>query len=196
MRLKLLAALFAGGVVFSSSVFAHEPSNAAMLSNTCNGCHGTDGHSAGPNMPNLGGVPSNYIIDQMKNFKSGERKSSIMGRLAKAYTDDEIAAMASFFSTQKYKPAAQPAADAAKVARGKEIHKDRCEKCHEDGGKVSTDSEGILAGQWKEYLEITFKEFRAKSRPMPKKMAAKIEGEGPLSEADIDALVHFYTSQK
>lgn len=194
MRLKLLAALFAGGVVFSSSVMAHEPSNAAMLSNTCNGCHGTDGHSAGPNMPNIGGVPSNYIIEQMKNFKSGERKSSIMGRLAKAYSDEEIAAMASFFSTQKYKGATQPT-DAAKVARGKEIHKDRCEKCHEDGGKVGAD-EGILAGQWKEYMEISFKEFRTKARPMPKKMAAKIEGEGPLNEADIDALVHFYASQK
>lgn len=195
MRLKLLVALFAGGVAFSSAALAHDPSYAAMLSNTCNGCHGTDGHSAGPNMPNLGGVGSNYIVEQMKNFKSGERKSSIMGRLAKAYSDEDIAAMASFFSTQKYKMAAQPAADAAKVARGKEIHKERCEKCHEEGGKVGVD-EGILAGQWKEYLEITFKEFRAKNRPMPKKMAAKIEGDGPLSDADIDALVHFYTSQK
>lgn len=194
MRLKLLAALVAGGIVFSSSALAHEPSNAAMLSNTCNGCHGTDGQSAGPNMPNIGGVSSTYIVEQMKNFKTGERKSSIMGRLAKAYSDEEIAAIASFFSTQKYRGAAQPT-DAAKVARGKEIHKDRCEKCHEDGGKVGAD-EGILAGQWKEYMEITFKEFRSKARPMPKKMAAKIEGEGPLNEADIDALVHFYASQK
>lgn len=195
MRLKLLVALFAGGVVFSGSVFAHEPSMSAMLSNTCNGCHGTEGHNAGPNMPNLGGVPSNYIIDQMKNFKSGERKSSIMGRLAKAYSDDEIAAMASFFSTQKYKPAVQPT-DAAKVAIGKKIHEERCGKCHEEGGKVSTDSEGILAGQYKEYLEIAFREFHAKSRPMPKKMEAKIAGENPLSAADIDALVHFYASQR
>lgn len=194
MRLKLLAALFAGGVVFSSSVLAHEPTPSAMLSNTCNGCHGTDGHSAGPNMPNLGGVPSNYIVEQMKNFKSGERKSSIMGRLAKAYSDEEIALIASFFSTQKYQGAAQPT-DAAKVARGKEVHKERCEKCHEEGGKVGQD-EGILAGQWKEYMDITFKEFRSKARPMPKKMAAKIEGEAPLNDADIDALVHFYASQK
>lgn len=194
MRLKLLVALFAGGVAISSSAFAHEPSQAAMLSNTCNGCHGTDGHSAGPNMPHLGGVGSTYIVEQMKNFKSGERKSSIMGRLAKAYSDDEIAAMASYFSTQKYKGVEQPT-DAAKVSRGKEIHKDRCEKCHEEGGKIGAD-EGILAGQWKEYLEISFKEFRTKSRPMPKKMAAKIEGEGPLNDADIDALVHFYASQK
>ncbi len=194
MRLKLLAAMFAGGIVFSSAALAHEPSVAAMLSNTCNGCHGTEGHNAGPNMPNLGGVPSNYIIEQMKNFKSGERKSTIMGRLAKAYTDDEIASMASYFTTQKYVAANQPT-DPAKVAHGKKLHDERCGKCHEDNGKSGQD-EGILAGQYREYLEIAFKEFRAKSRPMPKKMAAKIEGEGPLNEADIDALVHFYASQK
>ncbi|MBS4096551.1 MAG: cytochrome c4 [Sulfuricella sp.] len=194
MRLKLLAALFAGGVVFSSSVLAHEPSVAAMLSNTCNGCHGTNGNSAGPNTANLGGVSSNYIVEQMKNFKSGERKSSIMGRLAKAYSDEEIALIGSFYSTQKYVGATQPT-DAAKVARGKDLHKERCEKCHEEGGKVGQD-EGILAGQWKETLGIAFNEFRSKARPMPKKMAAKIEGEAPLNDADIDALVHFYASQK
>jgi sulfide dehydrogenase cytochrome subunit len=193
MKLKLAVALIAGGVAISSSALAHEPSNSSMLSNTCNGCHGTDGASAGVN-PTVGGMAQTYIIDQMKKFKSGERPSSIMGRLAKAYTDDEIAAIASYYSTHKYVLAKQDT-DAAKVARGKQIHMDRCEKCHEDGGKVGED-EGILAGQWKDYLKITFEEFRSKKREMPKKMAAKIAGAGPLSDEDIDALIEFYASQK
>ena len=193
MRLKLLVALFAGGVAISSAAFAHEPSNSSMLSNTCNGCHGTDGASAGFN-PTVGGMPQTYIIDQMKKFKSGERPSSIMGRLAKAYSDDEIAAIASYYSTHKYVMAKQTT-DAAKVARGKEIHKERCEKCHEDNGKNGDDG-GVIAGQWKDYLKITFQEFRSKKREMPKKMAAKIVGEGPLSDADIDALIEFYASQQ
>lgn len=194
MRLKLITALLAGGVVFSASVLAHEPSNTAMLANTCNGCHGTGGVSAGPNMPNLGGVPSSYIVDQMKAFKSGERPSSIMGRLAKAYSDDEIAAMASFYSTHKYMGAKQPT-DAAKVARGKELHEERCKKCHTENGRDSEDG-GIVAGQWKEYLQISMSEFRSGKRPMPKKMAAKIDGEGKLSDADVEALIHFYASQQ
>lgn len=193
MRLKLLMALFAGGIAFSASASAHEPSYTAMMANTCNGCHGTDGVSAGPNMPNLGGVPANYMIDQMKQFKSGERPSSVMGRLAKGYSDEDFAAMAKFFASMKYVGAKQPVDD-AKVAKGKALHEDRCEKCHEKGGTVGAD-EGILAGQWKEYMEISFNEYRSGKRKMPKKMAAKIEGEGKLSDADVEALIHFYASQ-
>ena len=193
MRLKLITALLAGGVVFSASALAHEPSYTVMLSTTCNGCHGTDGHSAGPNMPNLGGLPSSYIVDQMKLFKSGERPSSIMGRLAKAYSDEEIAAMASFYSTHKYVSAKQPV-DAAKVAQGKKLH-ERCKKCHTENGRESEDG-GIIAGQWKETLQIAMSEFRSGKRKMPKKMAEKVDGDNKLSDEDVEALIHFYASQQ
>lgn len=193
MRLKLLMALFAGGVAFSASALAQEPTYAAMMANTCNGCHGTNGVSAGPNMPHLGGVPANYMVDQMKQFKSGERPSSVMGRLAKGYSDEDFTAMAKYFAAMKYVGANQPT-DADKVAKGKALHDDRCEKCHEKGGSVGAD-EGILAGQWKETLEIAFKEYRSGKRQMPKKMAAKVEGDNKLTDADCEALVHFYASQ-
>jgi len=186
-------ALIAGGMAFSASALAHEPSYTAMMANTCNGCHGTDGVSAGPNMPNLGGVPANYMVEQMKLFKSGERPSSVMGRLAKGYSEGDFTAMAKYFAAMKYVGAKQPVDD-AKAARGKVVHEERCEKCHEKGGSVGAD-EGILAGQWLEYLQISMNEFRSGKRPMPKKMAAKIEGEGKLSDADVEALVHFYASQ-
>lgn len=194
MRIKFILALFVAGAAFSAPTLAHEPSYTGMLANTCNGCHGTDGHSAGPNMPNLGGVPPGYIIDQMKRFKSGERSSTIMGRLAKAYSDDEIAAMASFYSAHKYVAAKQPV-DAAKAAKGKKLHDERCKKCHTDDGRDSEEG-GIVAGQWKEYLHISLNEFRAGKRPMPKKMAEKMEGDNKLSDEDVEALVHFYASQQ
>lgn len=194
MRFKLLMALFAGGMAISASASAMEPSYTAMMANTCNGCHGTDGVSAGPNMPNLAGVPANYMVDQMKLFKSGERPSSVMGRLAKGFSDEDIAAMAKFFAAFKYVSAKQPV-DESKLARGKELHDDRCEKCHVENGRKAED-EGIIAGQWIEYLQISMNEYRSGKRKMPKKMAAKIEGEGKLSDADVEALIHFYASQQ
>lgn len=194
MRLKLIMALLAGGAVFSTSALAIEPSYTVMLSNTCNGCHGTGGNSAGPNMPNLGGVPSSYTVDQMKMFKSGERPSSIMGRIAKAYSDDDIAAMASYYSTHKYVSAKQ-ATDPAKVAKGMKLHNERCKKCHTENGKDSEDG-GIIAGQWIEYLQIAMDEYGSGKRKMPKKMAEKIQGDNKLSNEDIDALIHFYASQQ
>jgi sulfide dehydrogenase cytochrome subunit len=191
MNLKLInLALLAGGLAASSSLWA-AASTPAMLSNTCAGCHGTNGASAGPSMPILAGQPAEYIVDSMKKFKSGERPSSIMGRLAKAYTDDDFRAMGEFFGEKKFIRHSQ-VVDAAKVTKGKQVHEQNCKKCHQEGGRESEDG-GVIAGQWKEYLQITMSDFRSKARPMPKKMAEKFEG---LNQDELDALIHFYASQQ
>lgn len=192
MKLKLLnLALLVGGLAVSSSLWAAGPTSAAMLSNTCNGCHGTNGASAGPSMPIIGGQTPGYIEDAMKKFKSGERASSIMGRLAKAYSDEDFKAMDKFFAEMKFvrtKQATLP----AKVALGKKVHEQNCKKCHLENGRESEDG-GVIAGQWAEYLQISMNEFQDKKRPMPKKMAEKFEG---LNKDDVDALIHFYASQQ
>ncbi|MDD5331178.1 MAG: c-type cytochrome [Sulfuricella sp.] len=191
MRIKSIhLALLAGGIAVSSSLWA-AGSSPAMLSNTCGGCHGTNGASVGPSMPTLGGQPAEYIVDTMKQFKSGERPSTIMGRLAKAYSDEDIKAMGEFFAAKKFVRHPQPV-DASKVAKGKKVHEQNCGKCHEKGGRESDDG-GVLAGQWKEYLQITMNEFQSKARPMPSKMAKKLEA---LSQEDLDALINFYASQR
>ena len=88
----------AGGLLVSLSCGA-TPSG-AMLGNTCAGCHGTNGVSVG-SAPSLKGLPPDYIVTAMKAFRSGERPSTIMGRIAKGYNDEEIAAMAKFFGDMK-----------------------------------------------------------------------------------------------
>ncbi|MDZ7657592.1 MAG: c-type cytochrome [Sulfurimicrobium sp.] len=174
--------------------WAESPSQAAMLSNTCAGCHGTNGSSAGPSMPTIAGMPEVYLLETMKKFKSGERPSSIMGRLAKAYSDEEIKIMVDFFAKHPFGREKQEV-DAAKVSIGKQIHEQRCKKCHMDNGRDSEDS-GILAGQWKEYLQISMREFRSGKRPMPEKMKEKVEGEGKLTPEEVEAVIHFYASQQ
>jgi hypothetical protein len=77
-------ALAAGAWAISAAALAAPPS-AAMLSNACAGCHGTHGASAGPSMPTLAGQDKDAIVESMKDFKSGKRPSTIMGRLAKGY---------------------------------------------------------------------------------------------------------------
>lgn len=191
MNLKLLnLALLAGGIAASSSLWA-AGQTPAMLSNTCSACHGQFGQAVGPSIPTLAGQPAGYIADAMKKFKSGERPSTVMGRLAKAYSDDDFNAMGDFFSQQKFLRYKQDV-DAAKVAKGKELHSQNCKKCHQEDGRESEDG-GVIAGQWSEYLQITMGDFLAKKRPMPKKMAEKFEG---LSKDDVDALMHFYAGQQ
>lgn len=192
MRRKMIRVVFTvGGLLASSALWAAGPTPAAMLSNTCAGCHGTNGASAGPSSPILGGQPAGYIAAEMKKFKSGERPSTIMGKLARAYSDEDFLAMDAFFAKEKFVRDKQQV-DPAKVAQGKQLHEQNCKKCHLDGGRDSEDG-GILAGQWKEYLQIAVDEFQAGKRHMPKKMAAKLK---ELSKDDLDALVQYYASQQ
>ena len=106
-----------------------------------------------------------------------------MGRVAKAYSDDDFNAMGEFFSQKMFVRYPQKV-DAAKVAKGKELHEQNCKKCHMENGRESEDG-GVIAGQWSEYLHITMDDFASKKRAMPKKMAEKIEG---LSKDDARCL--------
>lgn len=207
MRNKTLkyALLLVSGFALSSPVWADEnecPDNydkarGAMLGNTCAGCHGTNGSSVGPASPVIGGLAAETITQAMQDYKSGERPSTIMGRIAKGYTDAEIEAMAGFFCEQKFVPAKQEF-DADKAAAGKELHdKFKCEKCHEEGGTEDEEGTSILAGQWKTYLQYEFADFQAKHRGMPKKMKRAMK---KLFKKDADAhleqIIEYYASQQ
>jgi cytochrome c553 len=78
---------------------AAPPASPRMLAQTCAGCHGPNGKSQG-SIPGLQGLPADYIVHAMKDFKSGERPSTIMQRHAKGYTDEEIQAIAKFYAEQ------------------------------------------------------------------------------------------------
>ena len=73
----------------------------------CGFCHRADG-PGGPENSNIAGLPAAYIVQQMADYKSGARKTSVPGRnvdlmisLAKAATDAEIEAAAAYFSALK-----------------------------------------------------------------------------------------------
>lgn len=67
---------------------------------TCNGCHGTDGVSKGA-APSLKGMPADYHAKALKAFKTGGRPSTIMGRIAKGYDDEELEAVAKYYESLK-----------------------------------------------------------------------------------------------
>ena len=179
------------GFALSSPAWAVSAATPAMLSNTCNACHGTDGNSAGAGNPTIAGLSVDYFETAMKQFRSGERPSTIMGRLAKGYSDEQLKAMAEYFAAKKFLRAKQTF-DAGKLAQGKELHAKRCNMCHSQGGSNSG-AGGVLAGQWKEYVQITLAEFRSGKRKAPELMARRMEG---LTDAEYDALINYYASQQ
>ncbi len=183
--------LAAGLIALSSAALAAPPSP-AMLSNACAGCHGTGGASAGPSMPSLAGQSRVAIVEAMKGFKSGERPSTVMGRLAKAYTDADFEAMGAFFSGQKPFPNSG-SADMAKAAQGADLHAKHCARCHVEDGKEIKDNSPVMAGQWVQYLEIQMHDYASGKRKMFDRKEEKMK---PLSKQELEAIAHFYASVK
>ena len=170
--------------------------SASMLANTCAGCHGTNGASQGPASPTIGGLSPDYFIEMMEGFASGDIPSTIMGRIAKGYTEDEIKVMADFYASKPF-IAAKQNFDASLVKQGAKLHDKYCEKCHADGATSAEDDSGIMAGQWTEYLQIQMADFQAGDPKPPKKMKKQMEKmldkEG---SAGITALINYYASQQ
>jgi sulfide dehydrogenase cytochrome subunit len=69
-----------------------------MLAQTCAGCHGTQGEIRDSAFVPLAGLPESRFIQAMQAFKDGSRPSTLMGALARAFSDQEIAAMAAYFA--------------------------------------------------------------------------------------------------
>lgn len=184
-------ALVAGALAISATAYAAPPTP-AMLANACAGCHGTNGGSAGPAMPSLAGQSKEAIVEALKKFKSGERPSTIMGRLAKGYSDAEIVSLGDFFSAQKLHTTDQPL-DKARVAKGAALQEANCSRCHIDDGKEGKDDTPAMASQWLPYMQMQMALYLNGTRKMPEKMAEKVK---PLSVDELESLLHFYASVK
>ena len=162
------------------------------LANPCAGCHGTNGYSMQP-MPIIAGLTSAYLNTTLQKYKTGKRASTIMGRIAKGYSDDELAAITSFFASQYWLSPVQEV-DPMLVERGRRLHVEKCETCHRDNGRYQDDNTPRLAGQWREYLEIVLQEYWQPERHMGDLFMKLVLR--PLRPEDLTALAHFYASHK
>ncbi|MBW7852434.1 MAG: c-type cytochrome [Rhodospirillales bacterium] len=72
----------------------------AVLAGSCANCHGTDGHSPGA-IPSLAGKKEEDLLKALTAFKQGKAKVTVMTRLAKGYTDEQLAALAHYFATRE-----------------------------------------------------------------------------------------------
>ena len=173
-KIKMIpAAVLASGMLLSGTATAGGAS-ANALSYTCAGCHGFMGNSTGPATPTIAGASQEYFTETMKGYKDGSIASTIMGRIAKGYSDEQFALMGEFFSQQK-PVAAKQEFDAKLAKKGAKLHDKYCEKCHAEGATSAEDDSGILAGQWTPYLEYTLSDYHAGTREMSKKMKKKVK---------------------
>lgn len=70
------------------------------MAQTCYVCHGPGAKGAGQIVA-LAGLPKDHLARQMADFKADKRPGTIMNRIAKGYTDEQLALIAEYLAAQK-----------------------------------------------------------------------------------------------
>ena len=67
----------------------------------CAICHGQNGLSTLPNAPHLAGQPAIYLEEQLKAYRSGQRRNEVMAVIARPLSDEDIANLAAWYASIK-----------------------------------------------------------------------------------------------
>ena len=98
---RVLAAAF--GVAVGAAGLAPPPAAAAdvqVLANSCSGCH-TTSDTLTTAIPRIRGLPEPVFLEAMRAFRAGQRAATVMDRLAKGLTEDEIRQLAAYFGARR-----------------------------------------------------------------------------------------------
>lgn len=161
---------------------------------TCVACHNQDGNSSVPSYPKLAGQNVKYLLKQLQEIKSGDRSAPLMTGLLDDFTDQDLEAIATYYSQQK------PTIGRAKkenLELGELIYRagnleagiPACTGCHSPNG-TGNSAAGFpaLSGQHAEYTASQLRAFRSKERsngPMMMDISER------LSDAEIDAVSNY-----
>ena len=67
---------------------------------SCSGCHSARATAAAP-VPRLYGRDAGEMLTAMAAFRGGSLPSTVMNRIAKGFSDDELRPIAAWFAAQK-----------------------------------------------------------------------------------------------
>ena len=126
---------------------------------TCKLCHGSDGNSPREVLPILAGERPEYLLKRWYELINGNGESNTASRMAKRITEDEMTALALYFSAQRRQPVAY---NAELAAAGKPLFEEKCQKCHHADGRGEHDMP-IIAGQQAAYMTRTLLRYRNKT---------------------------------
>lgn len=87
-RRAVMVLLGAAGFL-AGTAHAQEISRAAIIAATCYTCHGTHGVSPG-SIPSINEISAERMQSILDGYRTGKRASTVMGRHASGYTDEEI----------------------------------------------------------------------------------------------------------
>jgi len=165
----------------------------------CAACHGADGNSVVPNWPKLAGQYAPYLQRQLGLIKGGQRTVPEMAGIVISLSDQDMADLAAWFSSQT---ASAGLTDEALRASGELIYRSgnaetnvpACMSCHGPAGEGNPLS-GYphLAGQHSVYTEKMLTGFRAGTTWGADDSNSKIMADvaNRLTDAEIKAVASY-----
>jgi cytochrome c553 len=183
------------GTLAAASAFAQQPQptgnaqRGAVMASTCLGCHGIQGYrNAYPDyaVPRLAGQHPGYLIDALKEYRSGARQYPTMHLQALSLSDQDIADVAAYLASKPIEAASnasQPEAPKAAAV---------CMSCHGANGIGVTPMYPSLAGQQESYIARAIQEYQTGYRKNPI-MNGMV---GSLKPEEITAVAEYFSSLK
>lgn len=187
-------------ITLSAAVMAFEggnPQAGQQKAAVCTGCHGSDGNSPSGQFPSLAGQHASYLYEQLRYFKSGQRKSPIMQLQAATLSAQDMQDLAAYFAAQTLRIGV---ADKALVEQGEQLFRGglaangvpACTGCHGPAG-MGNPPAGYprISGQKAAYLVQQLQDYRAGKRSdYPRgKIMQGVAAE--LTDKEIEALASF-----
>lgn len=163
----------------------------------CMGCHGEDGNSSDPLIPKLSGQYGVHIAKQVRNYQSSYRTHQIMGAVAAAVTDEDLADISAYFAVQPLMKGASPSDNPI----GKNLFEKGdlsrmtvpCGNCHGATGKGQNPRNPVfpvIGGQHKDYLLAQLLIFKKGERNNSPGGIMNITVQR-LSDAELEALAEY-----
>lgn len=175
---------------------AQEPAAVSTPLALCVGCHAPGEAPAAPIFPSLSGQHAEYLIKQLKDYKTGRRLSPIMVPPLSTVQGRDIVALAEFFSRQP-PVAAHASENGALAERGRDIYHNgvpsagvaNCAGCHAADG-AGSGRFPRLAGLAPAYVEQQLADFKAGTRDNDPARVMRVVA-GRLSDDDIKAVAEY-----
>jgi cytochrome c553 len=172
-----------------------------IAANVCAACHMADGNSAGAPNPKLAGQHADYLVKQLREYKSKKRDNAVMAGMATPLSEADMQNVAAYFATQKSKPnfGKTPATRdlGQKIYRAGIAEKGvpACAGCHGASGAGMPAQYPRLAGQHAAYTLEELKDFAEGKRAndansMMRTVAAK------MNEKEMSAVAEYIAGMR